>query len=93
MQIAQPATKSVRVPEALFEYWKPEGEVSKKLTELSVLELLRERRITASRAAELLGVPVHDLLDLMGRNRVPYLDYAEGDVDREFKSLAKALDA
>lgn len=49
----QPATKSVRVPEALFEYWKPEDEVSKKLTELSVLELLRERRITASRGKHL----------------------------------------
>ena len=88
----QQATKTVRLPEALFDYWKPEDEVARKLTELSVLELLREKRITASGAAELLGVPVHDVLDLMGAHRVPYLDYAEGDVRRESEALAESLD-
>lgn len=44
-----------------------------------------------SRAAELLGAPVRDILDLMGAHQVPYLDYAEGDVRSEAKALADAL--
>ncbi|MBI2050541.1 MAG: UPF0175 family protein [Parcubacteria group bacterium] len=87
----QQATKTVCVPEALFDYWKPEDEVSRKLTELSVLELLREKRITSSRAAELLNVPIHDVLDLMGSHQVPYLDYAPGDVRAESALLAGAI--
>lgn len=66
--------------------------VEKKLVQLSVLELLREKRITASRAAELLGMRLQDVLELMWRYKIPYLDYKKGEVKKEFEMLKEDFD-
>lgn len=89
---ASTITQTFSLPKALFDYWKSKKMVEKKLVQLSVLELLREKRITASRAAELLGMRLQDVLELMWRYKIPYLDYKKGEVKKEFETLKEAFD-
>ena len=86
-----PTTTTFQLPQILFDYWKPKKKDQKKLNELYVLELLRQKKITASRAAELLNTPLQNVLNLMWEHKIPYLDYKKGEVKREFEMLQKAF--
>jgi len=42
----------------------------KENTEASVLSLVREHKVTISRGAELLDIPIQDFLELMFKNQI-----------------------
>ncbi len=64
----------------------------KKITEASVLSLVREHKVTISRGAELLGIPIQDFLELMSKNRISVMDYEPGTLEQNLKVLRKAFE-
>ena len=65
--------------------------VEQKITEASVLALVREHKITASKGAELLAVPLQDFLELMSEHQIPVLDYRSGEIEQDLKALRKSF--
>ena len=63
----------------------------KKNTEASVLALVREHKVTISRGAELLGVPLQDFLELMSEQCISVMDYDPGALEQDLKVLRKAF--
>ena len=60
-----------------------------KITEAAVLYLFRKEKITVSRGAELLGIPIQDFIDLLNQNGLP-LDYiTPDDIAEDQKTLQK----
>lgn len=79
----------VDVPEeVLAGFGWQDAEVSQKLRETLVMELLRQHVISQGKAAELLHLSQWDLYEVMGRYKVPAIDLTPEELKRE---LAKEL--
>lgn len=65
-----------------------EGEVSARIREALVMELLRQHVISQGKAAELLQISRWDLYEIMGRYRVPAIDLTPEELQEE---LAKDI--
>ncbi len=61
-----------------------------KRTQTTVLEMVKNKRITSSRGAELLKIPLQDFLELMSQHHIPVLDYEPGEIRQDLKSLRLA---
>jgi predicted HTH domain antitoxin len=79
----------VEVPaEVLAGFGWQDTEVSQKLRETLVMELLRQHVISQGKAAELLHLSRWDLYEVMGQYKVPAIDLTLEELKRE---LAKEL--
>jgi predicted HTH domain antitoxin len=78
----------VTMPKDLFAmlgFSKPRAEEA--IREFSVLGLYLEQRISAGKAAELLGIRKREFVRLMARRGIPYFDYADEELDEEFRTF------
>jgi predicted HTH domain antitoxin len=78
----------VTLSKDLFEmlgYSKSRAEEAIK--EFSVLGLYLEQRISAGKAAELLGVRKREFVRLLARRGIPYFDYTDEELDEEFRTV------
>ena len=57
------------------------------IKEFSVLGLYLEQRISAGKAAELLGVRKREFIRLLSRRRIPYFDCTDEELDEEFRTV------
>ena len=57
------------------------------IKEFSVLGLYLEQRISAGKAAELLGVRKREFIRLLSRRGIPYFDYTDEELDEEFRTV------
>jgi hypothetical protein len=72
------STVQVELLEELFTLAKVSGTPSRSASKLITLELFRERRISAGKAAELAGVSLDEFLEFAARREVP-MHYTERD--------------
>lgn len=75
-------------PEELVELLGFPQEVVEKAKESLVLELLREERISQGQAARLLGVIRWEIIQLMGRYRIPSRPETAEDVRQELDDVS-----
>lgn len=61
----------------------------KKVTEATVLSLFRDEKITVSRGAELLGIPIQDFMDLLNQNGLSLDDITSEETKEDLKTLQK----
>jgi predicted HTH domain antitoxin len=84
---------TIRLSKALVELWSslPEESLEDELEETIVLSFVAQHRISASRGAELLGVPYRDFLARMYERGIPLFDYENGEVEADHKALSQVL--
>jgi predicted HTH domain antitoxin len=61
------------------------AEAVESLKEFSALGLYLERKISAGKAAELMGVRKREFIRLLARKGVPYFDYTVEEPEGEFR--------
>ncbi len=76
-------------PEEISEKDLADEEVRRKSKEGAVFELLRKKKISQGKAAELLGITRNELFDLMAKFDIPVIDMSEEELKKE---LAKNLE-
>jgi len=76
------STVQVELPEELFELANVSGTPSRSASKLIALELFRERRVSAGKAAELAGVSIDEFLEFSARREVP-MHYTETDWEHD----------
>ncbi len=82
-------TLEVAVPKDLFAaLGLSRPQAAEQLKEFTVLGLYRERRISAGKAAELLGLNLGEFVRLLARKEVPYFDYSTEELTAEFRAAA-----
>jgi len=74
-------------PEEISEKDLEDEEVQRRSKE--VFELLRKKKISQGKAAELLGITRNELFDLMAKFDIPVIDMSEEELKKE---LAKNLE-
>lgn len=62
------------------------AEAVESLKEFSVLGLYLERRISAGKAADLMGIRKREFVRLLARKGVPYFDYTGEELEEEFRT-------
>jgi len=62
-------------------------EAEEAIKEFSVLGLYMEHKISAGKAAELLGVQKREFIRLMVRKGIPYFDYSDEELEKEFRAV------
>ncbi len=62
------------------------GEAEEAIKEFSVLGLYLEHKISAGKAAELLGTRKREFIRLMARKGIAYFDYSEQELANEFRA-------
>ena len=60
-----------------------------KVTEAAVLSLFQEEKITVSKGAELLGLPIQDFMDLLNQNGLALDDITPKEMAEDRKILQK----
>ena len=81
---------SVELPEdVLAGFGWQEAEVPYRVREALVMELVRLGRLSEARAAEFLGLNRWELLDTMGRYRVPVIRMSPDELGRELQTEIK----
>lgn len=63
--------KIIAIPDELVELLGPEERLPQALTEAVVLELFREHRLSAGKAAELLALSYREFLGLLHAKNIP----------------------
>jgi len=63
------------------------GEAEEAIKEFSVLGLYLEHKISAGKAAELLGVRKREFIRLMARKGIPYFDHSDQELANEFRAV------
>ena len=63
------------------------GEAEEAIKEFSVLGLYLEHKISAGKAAELLGIRKREFIRLMARKGIPYFDYSDEELENEFRAV------
>lgn len=61
--------------------------VEEAMKEFSVLGLYLERRISAGKAAELMGLGKREFVRLLAQKGVPYFDYTDEELEEEFQTF------
>ena len=56
-----------------------------KVKEEAAMRLLKDRRISQGKAAELLGISRHDLFDLMANYEIPVIDMTPEELQQELQ--------
>jgi predicted HTH domain antitoxin len=78
------------LPEELFALAKLSGTPSRSASQFITLELFRERRVSAGKAAELAGVSLDEFLEFAARREVP-MHYAQEDWEQD-QAVARKLE-
>ena len=62
-------------------------EAEEAIKEFSVLGLCLEHKISAGKAADLLGIRKREFIRLMARKGIPYFDYSDRELENEFRAV------
>jgi len=68
----------------------PESELGRRAREWVLLELFQEGKISAGKAAELLGMSKPQFLELLSQRNLPYLDADPKELEREVAAAEAA---
>ena len=63
----------------------------KKITEASVLALFREEKVSISRGAQLLGIPIQDFMDLLYANDIALDDETPEEMEEGVRNIRAVL--
>jgi predicted HTH domain antitoxin len=63
------------------------AEAVEALKEFSVLGLYLERKISAGKAAELMGIRKREFIRLLARKGISYFDYTDEELEEEFQAF------
>jgi predicted HTH domain antitoxin len=83
-------SKTIQIPDELVRLLGPEEHLPRAFTEAVVLELFRERRISAGKAGELLGLSYREFLDLLQTKNIPVVTTPPRDPEELADLLRRA---
>jgi predicted HTH domain antitoxin len=76
----------VTIPKDLFSMLGfSRAEAVEALKEFSVLGLYQEHKISAGKAAELMGIGKREFIRLLARKGIPYFDYTDEEMEEELR--------
>jgi predicted HTH domain antitoxin len=82
-------TVQIEVPDEVVELIGSEQKIQEEAKEALLLNLVRKGMISRSKAAELLGVSLWDLPQVLARYEIPWFHYRKQDVEADLELLKR----
>ncbi len=83
----------INIPDTVFTYWESEETLAKRMLFLIVLDLLRQKKISKGKAAEILGINTHDIFNLMSQYGIEAANYSVEELEKEWALWEKIKSA
>lgn len=83
----------INVPDSFFTFWESEETLARRMLFLTVMDLLRQKEISKGKAAEILGISVHEMFDFMDQYRIESANYSADDLEKERRIWKKLMGA
>ena len=77
----------ILVPEEIVSLLGSEDAVRKEAREAFILDLVRRGKVSKGKAAELLGISLWDLPDLIAQYQMPWFSYSQEELERDLETL------
>jgi predicted HTH domain antitoxin len=77
----------ILVPEEIVNLLGSEDAVKKEAREAFVLDLVRRGKVSKGKAAELLGISLWELPDLIAQYQMPWFSYSQEELIRDIGTL------
>src|SRR5919201_2956626 len=77
----------ILVPEEIVNLLGSEDAVRQEVREAFILDLVRRGKVSKGKAAELLGISLWDLPDLIAQYQMPWFSYGQGELTRDIETL------
>ena len=75
------------LPKIFQNYWRTKRTAEKKITEATVLFLFREDKVSVSKGAQLLDMPIQDFMNLLYKNGISLDDETPKELEEGVKTL------
>src|SRR4029450_12090110 len=75
------------VPEEIVNLLGSEDAVRQEAREAFILDLVRRGKVSKGKAAELLGISLWDLPDLLPEYQMPWFSYSQEELERDLETL------
>jgi len=79
----------ISVPEEIIDLLGSEDAARQEAHEAFIFDLVRRGKISKSKAAELLGLSLWDLLDLIAKYQIPWFSYSPEELEKDLETLHK----
>ena len=79
----------IAVPEEIIDLLGSEDAARKEAQEAFVLNLVRRRKISKGKAAELLGISLWDLPNIAAQYQLPWFSYGLEEQEKDLKILSE----
>ena len=77
----------IPVPEEIIALLGSEEAARKEAREAFIFDLVRRGKISKGKAAELLGISLWELPDLIAQYQIPWFSYSPEDLERDVETL------
>ena len=74
---------TVEIPDDVLNFWGTERQLAKTLSQLSVVELVREGKLSTGKACELLGISRWEFMELLAHHNVPTANFSEEELNQQ----------
>jgi len=82
-------TITMEVSDELMKLLGSEEEIEKEARQALVMDLIRRGKISRGKAAELLGISLWDLPELLSSYEIPWFDYSKEQLAQDMAALRK----
>ena len=82
-------TITIEISDALMKLLGSEEEIGKEANQALVMDLVCKGKISKSKAAELLGISLWDLPELLSRYEIPWFTYSKEQMEADMAALLK----
>jgi len=79
----------ITVPEEIIDLLGSEDAAKKEAQEAFILDLVRRSKISKGKAAELLGISLWNLPDLVAQYQLPWFSYTPEELEKDLETLHK----
>ena len=77
----------ILVPEEIVNLLGSEDAVRQEAREAFIFDLVRRGKVSKGKAAELLGISLWDLPDLIAQYQMPWFNYSQEELERDLETL------
>jgi len=77
----------ISVPEEIIDLLGSEDAARQEAHEAFIFDLVRRGKISKGKAAELLGISLWELPDLMAQYQIPWFSYSPEDLEKDVETL------
>lgn len=71
----------------------PEAQLPQQILEILALELFRQQRISAGKAAELLNISKLSFIELLAQHQIPYFSESPDELTAEIKAVERLMES